>query len=111
MFKIAQSQTYKWPVSFQTPTDGQKYETQTFDAEFKRIPQSRLQEIAKAGDAITSEDVVREVLVGWKGILDDSGEVPFSVSALENLLEVPLLTSAIVNAFFDSISGAAKRKN
>jgi len=51
------------------------------------------------------------VLVGWAGINDDDGkEVPFSQGALERLLDVPMLATAIATAYFSSLSGV-KRKN
>ena len=40
----------------------------------------------------------------------DGKEVPFSQKALEQLLDVPMLASAITVAYFESLQGA-KRKN
>lgn len=112
MFKIVQTQTYTWPVSVEFPTDKGRVEKAQFDIEFKRLSQSRLNEIRDAIEkgATTDADLAREVIMGWDGITDESGPVPYSESAREQLLDVPLVASAIVVALFNSIAGA-KRKN
>ena len=112
-FVLKQSNTYKWPVSIEIPVDGGKHQRHTFDGEFRRITQSRVREMGQlieAGD-LNDVDVVNEVLIGWDGIDDDDGNpVKFSKVALSQLVDVPLVATAIATAFFDSIAGA-KRKN
>lgn len=114
-FVIKQSANYIWPVAVEFPGDGGKVIRQTFDAKFKRLSQTRLKEL---GEQLTAGDlddvaVAAEVLIGWPegAIKDDEGEpIPFSDSALNELLDVPKVASAIVLAFYDSLAGA-KRKN
>jgi len=124
-FVLKQSATYKWPVTFKLPTDGGKYEKQTFDAEFRRLPQSRINEIqsevqariraTENNQAVDSEisdiSIAAEVLAGWAGIVDDDGdEIPFSEAGKAQLLEVPLMAGAVIEAYFDSLTGK-KTKN
>ncbi len=117
-FVLKQSDTYTWPVAFDVPVDGGRHERQTFDGEFKRLPQSKigplvaeLQRLEDLNDLDRLSEIAAEVLVGWSGVNDDKGsEIPFSQKALEQLLEVPLLSVAILKAYMDSIKGA-KRKN
>lgn len=124
-FVLKQSATYKWPVSFRVPTDGGKYERQSFDAEFNRLPQSRINEIqtevqarikaAEKGEAaegdISDISIADEVLAGWDGIVDDEGEeVPCSKASKAELLNVPGLAGSIIEAYFESIAGK-KTKN
>jgi len=60
---------------------------------------------------MNDSDIARQVLVGWSGITDDEGEeVPFSKAALDRLLDVPMLATAIVTTYFKSLQGA-KQKN
>jgi len=106
------------------PADGGKREKQSFEAEFKRLPQSRIAEIqamaqklvkaAEAGeqlDGISDVSVADEVLVGWSGILDEDGEeVPYSETNKAVLLEVPLMAASLVQAYFASLTDE-KRKN
>ena len=117
-FVLKQSGTYSWPVAFDLPIDGGRHERQTFDGEFKRLPQSKigpmvaeLQKLEDLGDLDQITDIARDVLVRWSGINDDQGkEIPFSQKALDELLEVPFLAIAVLKAYMDSIKGA-KRKN
>lgn len=108
MFVLSQSTSYTWPVTVEFPVSGGKYEKATFDAEFKRVTQSKIRELTEAAGAgkLTDPDFAREILVGWSGITNPDGEVPFSAQALNSLLEMPLVASSIVRAFFESISGA-----
>ena len=124
-FVLKQSTSYSWPVSFKLPTDGGKFEKQTFDAEFKRLPQARINEIQievqariKAAernesitDAISDQSIAEELLVGWSGVVDGDGdEVPFSEVNKQQLLAVATVASAIIVAYFDSLTGV-KTKN
>lgn len=124
-FVLKQSASYKWPVTCRLPVDGGRFEKQTFEAVFKRLPQARINEIrteaqrmVKAAerseaieDGITDQSIAHEVLIGWSGILDDDGdEVPFSATACEQLLNVPMVASAVIEAYFDSLTGN-KTKN
>lgn len=112
MFKIVQSDEYTWPVTVEVPTDGGRSDKSTFDAKFKRLTQSRMDEIRKgisAGD-VTDVDLAREVLVGWSGVVDDKGDVPYSEAARDRLLDIPTVSSAVVMALLGSLSGA-RRKN
>lgn len=119
-FVLKQSTTYSWPVPFKVPTDGGKYEKQTFDAEFKRLPQSRINEIqaevqerlraAQKGEAFETDisdiSIADEVLLGWAGVVDDEGEeVPFSATSKAQLLNVPGLAGSIIEAYFESVAG------
>jgi hypothetical protein len=124
-FVLKQSATYSWPVPFKVPTDGGKYEKQTFDADFKRLPQSRINEIqtevqarirsAEKGEAFESDisdiSIADEVLAGWTGVVDDEGEeVPFSATSKAQLLNIPGLAGSIIEAYFESVAGK-KLKN
>ena len=112
-FILKRDDRFSWPVSFDVPIDGGKFKRETFDAEFRRLSQSRLGEITKQvrTEEVSDLDIAREVLVGWSGIKDDDGEdVPFSESAREQLLDVPMLATAIVAKYFESLQGA-KAKN
>lgn len=112
MFKLVQNATYSWPVTVDLPIDGGKTEKATFDAEFKRLSQTRVEEIRHAVERgeMRDVDLAREVMVGWTGIVDSDGPVPYSESARDQLLDIPQVASALVLALLGSIAGA-KRKN
>lgn len=110
MFKMQQSATYKWPVKISIPVDGGKYETQEFEANFKRLKRDEI--VALKESDIDDTEAVKMVLLGWSGIVgEDGAEVPFSDENLVKLLNVTGVTTAIANSFFDSVTGAAKAKN
>ena len=119
-FVLKQTASYTWPVPLLIPVDGGRREKHSFDAEFKRLPQSRINEIAKLARATelgrASEDellddktAAKEILIGWSGITDDAGkDVPFSESALDQLLEIPTIAGQIIRAWFNSMEVAKK---
>lgn len=124
-FVLKQSATYTWPVSFRVPMDGGKYDKQSFDAEFKRLPQSRINEIqsevqlrikaAEKGDPVESDisdiSIASEVLTGWAGIIDDDNEeIAYSETSKAQLLNVPMMAGSIIESYFDSVAGK-KTKN
>ncbi len=124
-FVLKQSDSYTWPVSIKLPANGGKRERQTFDAEFKRLPQSRINEIQRevqvrvkanekgedTGEGVSDQSIADEILVGWDGIVDGDGEpVPFSNAVKAQLLDVPIMAGALVAAYFESLV-EQKRKN
>ena len=112
MFKISKVTDYKWPVAVHFPVDGGRTEKSTFDCTFKRLSQTRIQEIRTAIEKaeITDVELAREVMLDWSGVSNEDGEVPFSESARDEMLDIPMVAGAVVMALFESISGA-KRKN
>ncbi len=124
-FVLSQSQSYSWPVVLRLPADGGKREKSTFDAVFKRLPQSRINEIQqlvqqrlKAAEhnedldnGVTDQSIADELLVGWSGVVDaDGDEVPFTEAAKTQLLDVPMVAGALIGAYFESLV-EQKRKN
>lgn len=112
-FKITQSDTFRWPVKVSIPKDGGGYEVGTFDAVFKRLPRSESEALGEkvvAGE-IEGIDAVRQILVGWHGVMDGDQEVPFSESNRERLLEVQGVSVSIFRVFVDANAGAAQAKN
>lgn len=110
-FILKKGSNYFWPVKYQSPSDtGGKWDTQTFDAQFKRLSDSRVKELLN-DEKNTDLSFCVEILVGWRGVMDESKvEIPFSESARDELLDQPSLAKAIASAYLESIVGA-KVKN
>ena len=109
---LKQTDSYVWPVTVELPVDGGRFEKHSFDAEFKRLSQSRIEEIMEdvvKGDA-KDREVAAEILIGWRGVSDDSGDIPFSEKARDDLLNIPLVSASTIKAWMESLAGA-KRKN
>lgn len=114
-FRVSNNAVFRWPVKISTPSPkgAGKFDEHTFEAEFKYLTQERIDELIKLARAeeINDNQVLDEVLMGWKGVQEEDGtEMEFNPTNLENLLQVPGMRSAIVQAFFTSLSGA-RRKN
>lgn len=121
-FVLKQSATYTWPITLVLPVDGGRRDKHTFDGEFRRLPQTRINEIVKLAqlqergkladdEELRDQDAAKEILAGWSNVVDDKGEeVPYSEAALNQLLEIPTVAGQIVRTWFDSLE-VAKRKN
>lgn len=112
MFKLDLSDSYTWPVTVEV-VDAGKSAKHTFDAQFRRLKQSQIDElIAAVRDGHKSDaDLVAEVLVGWAGVKDAAGEdIPFTESSRDRVMDVYPVRPAVLAAWFESLAGA-KRKN
>jgi hypothetical protein len=104
MFTLAKEWRFAWPVS--VPIPGQA-EAQQFQAQFRVLPQSRIEALAADPAAL-----LREAITGWGMIRDEAGtDVPFSPEARDALLDLPFVLLALANAYADAMSGQAQRKN
>lgn len=106
MFDVAITPKYQAPVTAHLPGEAK---ARQFIAWFKRFEQAEVEDIsarAKAGE-LDDKQLCREVMAGWEGIRDPSGEpMTFDPANLETLLAVYPVPAGIVQAFYDSISGA-----
>jgi len=112
MFILDQSESYYWPVVVEVAQSGGRYEKHSFECLFKRISDAEFKEyIDKAANKeLTDKDICKQVVLGWKGIQEAKEEVPFTITSLEKVLNVPQAANAIAMAFLDSVTGI-KRKN
>jgi hypothetical protein len=121
-FVLSKSATYTWKdIRITVATDGGRM-VETLDIEFRRLTQSRINEIVRQARAaergrgdddeqIEDQDAAREIVAGWANVKDDNGkEIPFSEAALAQLLEIPTVAGQIVKAWFESLK-EGKRKN
>jgi len=111
---LKESDSYSWPITYRQPVSGGRREKQEFEAEFKRLPQSRIIEIQSMaqklasgnadGGEISDVSIADEVLIGWEGIVDGEGEpVPFARRTKEQLLELPMMAACLIEAYFTSL--------
>jgi hypothetical protein len=124
-FVLEQSPSFSWPITIKERQDGGRYRTHNFDAVFKRLPQSRMDEIVldyqriksfAARDEVINElptrAIASEILVGWSGIFepDNSTQIPYSEEAKARLLEIETVADVLVATFIDTAE-KAKAKN
>lgn len=109
MFVLDKSPSYSWPVQTEVASNNGKFETETFDVNFKRVTESEKMQFfgAETVQRHTDVEICKKVVVGWKGVTDENGnEIPFSQENLDKLLEIPKVSSFIVIAFLESLAGA-----
>jgi|TARA_R100000482_G_C5067423_1_gene119902 hypothetical protein len=97
--------TFKWPVQVREPSEAKpgEFETSEFIAIFKREKMSKLQD-SKDDENI---DLIRKVLVGWEGIVDEDGEeVPFSDEVLEEQADDADWIKAVLNTYAQTYAEA-----
>lgn len=124
-FQLTRTPTFSWPLSFREPIDGGRYRQHTLTAVFKRVPQSRQEEIHLAYQnlkadvsqdvkihTIPTREIAAEILVGWSDIFEDDGttQIPYSEEVKAELLEVPGLADVLVQTYIEAIE-KAKAKN
>lgn len=106
-FVRKKSSSFKWPVTVEFPVDGGRFETESFDAIFKRIGRKEFQKLIDKGDI----DLIESVLEGWEGVKDESDkDIPFTSAALKDMLDDPCFTKGVITAYLASLEGA-KAKN
>tara|TARA_R100000278_G_scaffold81970_1_gene63095 strand:+ start:684 stop:1076 length:393 start_codon:yes stop_codon:yes gene_type:complete len=122
---INKVKSFKWTVDYEYPEDDDFVEVK-FKAIFKRMPQKFLTQMAKKatpkkdkdGNEILDFDpaeLCKQVVIGWEEVFitNDKGEeeeVPFNKQNLENLLEIPFLSTYLTKSFYEGQTGK-KLKN
>lgn len=111
--KIKQSNTFLWPVTVMIPVDGGRFDKQTFDVEFARLSVTEAEQLVTsiATGERTEFEGYRDMIKGWRGVVDDGAEVPFSDTTLKQLLEIPTVGPAVLAAYKEATSEVARRKN
>lgn len=101
-FTVRKVSSYDWPVKVQVPYKG-KFKEETFTATFKKLTRSQFNDLVEQGD----DALVNEILVGWKGVIDDEGqEMEFSYESMQDLIDDPFFLRGLISAFTESLSGA-----
>jgi len=124
-FILEQTPTFSWPITIREQVDSGRYRTHTFEAVFKRLPQSRLEDLAinfqqlrhavkndDLIDRIPTREIASEILVGWSGIFeaDNTTQIPYSEETKAQLLEVATVAEMLVQTYIESVE-KAKAKN
>jgi hypothetical protein len=108
MFKLSLKPTFTAPVSGTLP-GGFKF---SFDIEFDRLTQDEIAELAKGNDRaeLVFSDICKRIVVGWKNVQDENGDIEFSSSALDQVLAIYPMSKIIFDTWQASL-GDARTKN
>ena len=124
MFILKKEATFTHPIVFYTPGDGGTQKEETFDAVFKILPQSRINEIGVQaqkkekelkegiidGTDISDLLIADEILVGWEGITDGNEPVVFTKSTKKQVLDIAGLANLLVTEYLEVVA-QQKTKN
>ena len=101
-FVLKKTASYKWEVKVEVPVDGNQFESQTFEAVFKKISRSAFNNLVDRGD----DALVDELLLGWEGVNDENGKpVPFTEKNKKQMADDPYVLRALIQAYADSVTG------
>ena len=101
-FVLKKTASYKWEVKVEVPVDGNQFESQTFEAVFKKISRSAFNNLVDRGD----DALVDEILLGWEGVNDENGKpVPFTEKNKKQMADDPYVLRALIQAYADSVTG------
>lgn len=122
---LKRNPTFTWPISYRERTDGGRYRQHNFTAEFRRLPQSELEEIQLSYqrlksdvsrdvpvDSIPTREICNRIWVGWSDIFEEDGttQIPYSQELKIELMEVEGLADVLVETYIES-AAKAKAKN
>ena len=124
MFILKKEATFTHPIVFYTPGDGGSQNKETFDAVFKIIPQSRINEIGVQaqkkekelkegimdGTDISDLMIADEILVGLDGNKDVDQPVPFTKATKKQVLDIAGLANLLVTEYLEVVA-QQKTKN
>ena len=110
MFKIEKKTTFTWPVPVNVPKDGGGFATYEFTAEYKLHEQSKMDMLLERFRN-DDQDLLKDLLVGWKGVQDSNGDdFPYSEANRDQLLEITYVRSAVMKCYFEAASGNKVKK-
>lgn len=101
MFKINPSPTFTCQVQLTVP--GQA-ELASIEVEFRHMSRPALKAWLEGGETKSELEFVGAAIAGWNGIADDDGELTYSESSLERLLNnYPAAAGELVNAYLRAL--------
>lgn len=112
MFAIAVSDTFLVPVRVEVLDEKGLKKVHVFKAEFKRLDQDQLDAMNErlAQNAMTDQQVIDEVMVGWADVTDMNKQpLPFTPDNLAALLRVNPTRFCIVKTYFETVNAGARK--
>jgi len=110
-FQLDVSDIYAWPVEVAIVNEKGGRKTMGFTALFKRMPQSEIDAVLeRAGqNDITDQELVDDVMTGWKGVKDGKDDVAFNAANLAAVCEIAPTRMRILEAWSVSVSEGVRK--
>lgn len=107
MFKFQKIPRVQWPVDLAVPTDGGDVVYKPITVSYKLIGHARFKELGDENDLA----LLKEVVIGWKGIEDEDGNpLLFTPENLHDLLQHAFIRLPLFAGYMQA-SSAAPAKN
>ena len=104
MFILKKQNDVMWPCKISVPADGGKFVKETVSVRLKLLPAKEFQSLIKRSDDVL---FVREVLLGWEGVGDETGKaLEFSDATRDALAQTPYFVRALLEAYAEASVGA-----
>lgn len=123
-FKISQSPTFYAPVKAEMTDENGRRVNVSFDMQYKRLTMPELKALATRSLEIQQEAdrspdgpdstqagaeyFLGQVAVGWRHVVDEDGEAPFSASGLQTMIDYGL-AEAMQRAFLENLPRAREK--
>ncbi|MDO6497325.1 hypothetical protein [Photobacterium sanguinicancri] len=109
MFKLVKERKVKdWPVDVAVPLDGGEVKKFSMTLDFKLVGSDEFRALSQGGDS----KLFGEVVTGWSGIQDESGEpLAFTKENLKAACQNQQFTAGALSAYMKVMSGTASTKN
>lgn len=107
MFKLAEQNQVRWPVTVQVPQDGGTVRDVEIGIDYRLLTKAEAASIKNMPDALAETRMLDHV-VGWDDrVVDTDGKpVPFSRDNLLALLEYDFVARAVVLGLYQASRGA-----
>lgn len=111
MFKIVKPDSLLWPVTIDVPrTDGSgETDPHLIKVRYKYLGVKEWQDIINGEGGDNDDRKVRDYVVGWADISNDDGEIEFSQSNLDMLMDIPYMAIGINKGFFECQNGSRSK--
>lgn len=96
-FKLAAVRTFKSKIQVRMPNDNGSHTVMTFTALFKALKISEANRLQETNPELP---VLKEVLIGFEDVVDESGaQVAYSEEARDLLLDEPLVAAELLRVY------------
>lgn len=117
MFVMKDERRFTWPIRVVEPNDKGANPAATFKGVFVAMPRdeydAEVEKVFSGDDLVSNEEAaafVEKFMRGWEEVVDeDKNAVPFTRETLVKALEYPPMLPAILAAYNEALTPAAKR--
>ena len=108
MLKIIKRESILWPVKVNVPRDeGPKTDEHVIKIRYRLLSMEELKSLRNSDE--TAIEYVKNNILGWEDIADESGPLEFNRTNLDMVMDIPYLAYAISNTFYEAQRKATEK--